>query len=235
MRTCIAAFAAILMAAPAVADGARDSWTGGYVGIHGGYAWGDATTRDDPADWGTDPKWIGPFPYNVDGAFGGGTAGYNFQVGSLVLGPEADVGYLNLDGSRRTTSDNPTKYQTLAVDGGMYALLGGRVGFAFGKTLVYGKGGWVWFDTEATQTTTNPGYKTNGTGSYNGLAYGGGLEQALGGGWSIKAEYMHFDFGEEQGDQTSITDPPVGHVYENWTELDTDTVKFGINYSFSGF
>jgi hypothetical protein len=52
-------------------------------------------------------------------------------------------------------------------------------------------------------------------------------------GWSLKAEYLHFDFGSEQGDQTSISDPPIGHVYENWTVLDADTFKVGINYHFS--
>ena len=222
MRTCVLALAALVAASPAHA-GKAYNWSGIYFGAHVGGAWGDAVTRDDIAD----------FAFDVDGVFGGGTAGINLQFGSIVLGPEIDIGYLDLSGGRRTDSSNPTKFQTLDIEGGSYVLLGGRAGMAFGETLLYGKGGWVWYGTDSTQTTTNPGYVTNGTGSFDGWALGGGLEQALGGGWSLKAEYMHFGFGAEQGDQTSVSDPPIGHVYEFTTDLDAETVKLGINYNFS--
>jgi outer membrane immunogenic protein len=218
------------MLSPALAQ--DYNWSGLYLGAHGGYAWGGATTTDDPADWGNDPKYIGPFDFDLEGGFGGGTVGLNWQRGALVAGLEADVGYMDLVGSRRTDSSNPTKYQTLNVDGGLYAVLGGRVGIAFGHTLVYGKGGWVYYDTDVTQTTTNPGYKTNGSGSVDGWAYGGGIERAIGRGWSLKAEYLHFDFSSADGDQTSVSDDPIGHVYENQTDLDGDSVKIGLNYNF---
>ena len=206
------------------------TWTGAYVGAHAGYAWGDATTRDDPSDWETsDPKYIGPFPFDLDGAVAGVTLGYNFQRSRIVFGPEIEIGYMGINGSRRTDSSNPTKHQTLAVDAGLYALLGGRVGVAFDRTLVYAKGGWIWWGTDATQVTTNPGFVTHGTGAYSGLAYGGGVEQILAGGWSVKAEYMHLDFGDKGGDQTGIED---GHVFGNRTSVDADTVKIGVNYKF---
>lgn len=230
MRSYVVALAAFLSAGSVVAEEAAN-WKGFYVGAHAGYAWGDATTRDDAADWGAEPKWIGPFDYDVDGAFGGATAGVNWQYGALVLGLEADLGYMDLTGSQRIESSNPAAHQTLEVDGGWYALLGGRAGFAFGKTLVYGKGGYVWLDTEATQTTTNPGFVTHGTDAHTGWAYGGGIEHALGSGWSLKAEYLHFDFDTEFGDQTRVDD---GYIFDNWTDLDTDTVKVGINYHFNG-
>ncbi len=240
MRTGIVALAGLLLAAAPAYAGNTHTWSGVYLGAHVGAAWGDAKSRDDIADWCSAndaaciAKYVGPFPFSVDGAFGGGTVGYNFQIGGLVFGPEIDVGYLDLGGSRRTDSSNPTKYQTLEVNGGTYALLGGRAGFASSNTLIYAKGGWVWYDADATQTTTNPGYVTHGTGAFDGWAFGGGVEQALGGGWSIKGEYMHFGFGEQQGDQTSVSDPPIGHVYEFSTDLDADTVKVGVNYNFGG-
>jgi outer membrane immunogenic protein len=216
------------------------NWSGIYLGAHGGYAWGDASTTDDIKDWCTPgdtaciAKFVGPFAFDLEGGFGGGTIGLNWQYQALVFGLEADLGYLDLTGSRKTDSSNPTKFQTLNVDGGLYAILGGRVGFTFGRTLLYGKGGWLYYDTDVTQTTTNPGYKTNGSGALDGVAYGGGIEHALGGGWSLKAEYLHFDFNTADGDQTSVSDPPIGHVYENSTDLDADSVKIGINYMFGG-
>lgn len=220
--------------APAIAGG-QAIWTGLYVGAHGGYVWGDATTRDDVADWGNDPKFIGPFPYNLDGGFGGGTVGVNLQHSSLVVGLEADLGYMDLSGSRTSESSNPVFHQDHTVDGGFYAVLGGRAGVAFGKTLVYGKGGYAYYDGEAAQTTTKPGFQTHATDAFTGWAYGGGIEQALGGGWSLKAEYLRFEFDTEHGDQTSLTDPPIGHVYEFHTDVDNvNSVKIGLNYKFGG-
>lgn len=216
-------------------DSSPTIWNGIYVGAHAGYAWGDASTTDDIKDWCVPgdtaciQKYVGPFDFSPDGAFGGGTIGYNWQHSALVLGVEADFGYLDLSGSRRTNSSNPGKYQTLDVDGGWYALLGGRAGLAFGQTLIYGKGGWVWYDTDATQTTTTPGFTTHGTGAYSGWAYGGGVEQALGGGWSLKAEYLHFEFDTEGGDQTRNDD---GYTFDNQTDISADTVKVGVNYHF---
>lgn len=227
----VAVAAVVLAVTPANAGG--QNWNGFYLGAHAGYVWGDATTRDDPADWGTDPQFIGPFPYDLDGGFGGGTVGYNWQSGSLLLGLEADLGYLDLSGSRTSNSSNPAFHQDHTVDGGFYALLGGRVGAALGSTLVYGKAGWVYFDGESSQTTTKPGYQTNGIDGFDGWAYGGGVEHTLGGGWSIKAEYLRFDFDSEQGNQTSLTDPPIGHVYEFFTDVeDVNSVKIGLNYKF---
>ena len=241
MRVLIAAALVTLgaMTLPAVADDAdKPGWAGPYIGLHAGYGWGRASTHDDMNDWCSPAdvacikKYVGPFDFDVKGAFGGITAGYNFQYGMLVFGPEVEAGYMNVVGNRKTDSSNPAKYQTLEVDGGWYALLGGRIGLGFDHTLIYGKGGWVYWDTDITQTTTNPGYKTNGTGAIDGWAYGGGIEHMLGEGWSLKVEYLHMDFGGNSGDQTSVSDPPIGHVYENHTDLTVDTVKVGINRRF---
>lgn len=226
--------AALLLGTPATA-GETNNWSGFYLGAHGGYASGDATTTDDVADWGNDPKFIGPFDYDLDGGFGGGTVGVNWQHSSVVLGLEADLGYLDLSGSRTSESSNPAFHQDHTVDGGFYAVLGGRAGVTFGNTLVYGKGGYAYYDGEAAQTTTKPGFQTHATDSFTGWAYGAGIEQAVGGGWSLKAEYLRFDFDQEHGDQTSLTDPPIGHVYEFHTDIeDVDSIKIGLNYKFGG-
>lgn len=231
MRWYLVALAAFLSAGSALAG--DYNWTGLYVGAHGGYVWGDATTTDDVADWGNDPKFIGPFGYDLDGGFVGGTVGVNWQQSALVLGLEADLGYMDLSGSRTSESSNPAFHQDHSVDGGFYAVLGGRVGMAFGSTLVYGKGGWAYYDGEAEQTTTKPGFQTHAIDSFDGWAYGAGIEHALGGGWSLKAEYLRFEFDTETGDQTSLTDPPIGHVYEFHTDVDNiNSVKVGLNYKF---
>jgi outer membrane immunogenic protein len=206
---------------------AEHNWTGFYAGVHGGYAWGSA---DQYQTTGGMPP--GPFSYDVDGAFGGGTAGWNWQIKNFVVGVEGDIGYMDLAGSGRIASSVPTKYQALELDGGVYGDVTARAGLAFGRTLVYGKGGFAFYDGEATQTTTNPGFVTHGTDTFTGWVAGGGIEHFITPNISLKVEYLHFDFGSQGGDQTSISDDPVGYVYKNKTDLTADTVKAGLNIHF---
>lgn len=233
MRVLIGLALAGALAVPAAAQ--EYNWSGIYIGGHVGYGWGRATTTQDAADWGNDPKYIGPFDYDLSGAFGGGTLGFNLQRGPVVFGAEVDAGYMDLSGSRTSESSNPIYHQDHTVDGGFYALAAGRLGLAFGKTLVYGKGGYLYYDGEQAMQSTKPGFATTTSGSLNGWAYGGGIEHALRGGWSIKAEYLRIDLDGAEAAQTSVTDAPIGHVYENHTAFNSvDTVWFGVNYRFNG-
>jgi outer membrane immunogenic protein len=223
-----AVFGAVVLLgnAPAIAGGPA-IWTGLYVGAHAGGTWGDVDVRDTTG--GVTP---GPFSYDVDGAFGGGTVGYNLQYQSFVIGIEGDLGYMDASGAGVIPSSNPAAHQDITLDGGFYSVAAGRLGVAFGDTLIYAKGGWAYYDGEAGQKTTNPGYVTNPTGAFDGWAYGGGIEYMIARSWSIKAEYLHFDFDTEEGDQTSVSDPPIGFVYKNEHDVEVDTVKVGINYKF---
>jgi len=228
--TLVISAAALAMTTPAKAD---PSWTGPYIGAHVGGAWGNASTTDDAADWGNDKKFIGPFDYNPSGAFGGATAGYNLQIDRVVVGVEGDLGYLGLSGSMDTPSSQSGNHQTLNVDGGLYGVAAARAGILVTPaTLLYGKGGFAFFDGEATQTTTAKGYETHGTSTFTGWAVGGGIEHRLTDNLSVRVEYLHLEFGTEDGDQTSLTDAPVGHVYESHTSLKADSVRVGLNYQF---
>src|SRR5882672_9624928 len=74
------------------------NWTGAYIGVNAGYAWGDseaATTTLSPP-----PAYFaassvpaiaaaGAQTINPNGFTGGGQLGYNWQMGSSVFGLEA--------------------------------------------------------------------------------------------------------------------------------------------------
>lgn len=206
------------------------NWTGFYVGAHLGGAAGDAVVTD--TNGGVPP---GPFGYKTSGVFGGGQVGYNQQfLDRFVFGVEADLGYLGASGKGTIGSANAAAHQDLTMKGGFYADVTGRLGIAMldNRLLAYGKGGYVYFDTDARQQTTNPGYVTTGTGAYSGTAFGGGLEYALWQNVSIKAEYLRFDLGSRGGYQTSISDPPIGYQYRNDTSLKINTLTVGVNYHF---
>jgi outer membrane immunogenic protein len=187
----------------------------------------------DNAKDGVDP---GPFDYSPSGAFGGATAGYNIQRDRLVFGIEGDIGYMDLEGTGIIGSTHAGHHQDLTLDGGVYGDITGRIGVLITPaTLVYGKGGFAFYDGEATQATTNPGYAPTGTDTFTGWVAGGGVEHFIAPNLSIKVEYLHFDFGTQEGYQTAlVADPPTaaGYKFRNWTDLTAESVKVGIAYHF---
>ncbi len=200
------------------------NWTGPYIGAHAGYSYGESDVTDTN---GGVPA--GPFGYSSEGVFGGGTVGYNRQFSNIVIGIEADFGYLNLEGDTKIASSTPAYHQDLTQEGGLYGVAAARLGLSFGRALIYAKGGVVYFDGEAAQTTTKPGFITNTEDHATGWAYGGGVEYALSQHWSLKAEYLRFDFGTQDGGQTSVGS---GFNFRNETDLTVDTAKVGVNYRF---
>ena len=71
----------VLKAPPYVAP--AYNWTGSYVGAHGGGAWADNKFFD--VIGGADAA-----KFTANGYFGGGQIGYNWQMGSWVLGAELE-------------------------------------------------------------------------------------------------------------------------------------------------
>jgi outer membrane immunogenic protein len=200
-------------------------WTGFYLGAHVGGAWGDVDVRD--LNGGVLP---GPFSFSPDGVFGGGTGGYNLQFGSFLFGIEGDIGYMDLSGAGIIPSANPGRHQDISLDGGLYGDITARLGYAFDRMLVYAKGGFAFYDSEGKQVTTTPGYVHSGTDTLTGWTAGGGIEYLISPSWSIKAEYLHFDFGSQGASQTSVGDDPIGFVYKNKFDVTAESVKAGVNY-----
>lgn len=220
--------AGALLASFSAAATAHEPWTGITFGANVGRMMGNVSVEDTTG--GVTP---GPFKYNTDGMTGGLSLGVNKQFGIIVVGAEIEGGYMDSRGTGIIPSSNPAAHQDLALSGGWYGMATGRVGVALlTQTLIYGKGGWAIWDAHGSQTTTNPGYVTNATKAFSGAVFGAGLEQGLGAGWSLKAEWVRFNFGSQGGDQTSVSDPPIGFVYENTHTLKVDSVRVGVNYKF---
>jgi outer membrane immunogenic protein len=62
------------------------SWTGFYVGLNGGGAFGNSS-------------WDSTGNRNISGGLVGGTIGYNYQWGRAVFGVEADIDWADINGS----------------------------------------------------------------------------------------------------------------------------------------
>jgi outer membrane immunogenic protein len=211
---------------------------------------------------------IGPLHTNQSesGVFGGGTIGYNIQRGGLVAGIEADFGAMNLNGNT-TLSHAPvffpgaggaptlfpyTETANSSLSTGFYADLTGRLGWAWGPWMFYGKGGLAILEAKTdvsdqiysrtaggATTTWFPGATTDNE-SRVGWTAGAGFEYLWNQAWSVKVEYQFFDFGTESSSQFpfAITTPAGGgapsttldRVYSFNHDLTVNTVKVGINY-----
>lgn len=75
-------------------------WGGGYIGINGGYAFGQREWESDPLN----PSGLSSTGnFNVNGGLVGGTMGVSGQFGAWVLSVEGDFDWQNLKG----TSSSP--------------------------------------------------------------------------------------------------------------------------------
>ena len=226
----------------------RHDWTGLYVGGFGGGAAGTKTKTAGPSGWNEDNSQ--DFSYNTKaGAMGGGTVGYNWQLGKspYVVGIEGELGYMGMKGiSTDPQSPGSDGHHKTKIDDG-YGVIGGRVGYAYKRSLLYVKGGAVFMQTKTSYTDDcasspcGPGLlSTDGKKKSVGYAIGGGIEQALPPDWfkyaknfSIKVEYLYLGVERTQNTSGSTTS---GSTYTTADRIKgIHTAKIGINYHFDGF
>jgi outer membrane immunogenic protein len=198
------------------------SWTGFYIGGDVGYAFGLDAVSPTIADGGTFPR---TSTSTANGVFGGGVAGYNYQAGIFVLGLEADLGYMGLKGTHAELLGGT---EVDHVGGGLYGDVTGRFGVTYDRALFYAKGGFALYDGSANTTSGVAGYTVgSSSGVFTGWTGGAGVEYAIAPQWSIRAEYLYFDFGS----QTPTLTGPAG-VFGYHTHLTAETAKIGVDYKF---
>ncbi len=201
------------------------NWTGPYAGGFLGRVWGEEDWRFVAGGARVEP--------DFGGYFVGGQAGYNVQLGKIVLGVEGDYGWSNANGGKQC----PGFFFTCNAELDSLASLTGRVGYSFGRALFYAKGGWAGGEVVATGTlNTAPNVPifavtpVVATKWVNGWTLGGGMEFALTDRWSAKAEYMHYDLGQDRFVTSTIGGAPA-----DVADISTrgDTVRIGVNYHFA--
>jgi outer membrane immunogenic protein len=156
-------------------------WTGFYFGATLGGGFGHETFSD-------------PFSGQVGSIslssfLAGGYTGINYQIGSLVIGVEGDfIG----SWSRGSTGD--PFGDTLSSRVFWTSSITPRVGWAFDRVLVYGKGGGGFaFHTDKVTGPLITGVPL-GSAISVGWTVGGGVEWAVTEHWIARAEYDYFRF-----------------------------------------
>jgi outer membrane immunogenic protein len=124
-------------------------WTGIYVGGHVGGGFSESS-------WSDPITGIGNGTFNNFGFLGGAQVGANMQFNRLVLGLEGDFSWTSLKQSRRDSIG-----ETLSTTVPWTSTITGRVGAAFDRLLVYGKGGFALAQDQSSLTDLGGNTATN--------------------------------------------------------------------------
>jgi outer membrane immunogenic protein len=201
------------------------TWTGCYVGVSGGGAWGHS---DQIAG--------GPFAtgsvtgggYNVSGGLVGGGLGCNYQVSQWVFGVDGDISWVDKSGSTNEVAPfNPAA--VVGTQEHWLATVRGRIGFTpFERWLLYVHGGFAAAGVEATLVSPVAGSQSQ-TQNRDGWTAGVGVETAFWHDWSAKLEYLHVDFGSLGYFNPSPA--PTVNIRSD-VPLTNEIVRAGINWHF---
>jgi len=211
--------------APAQVLTAPYSWTGFYLGGHGG----GARVEDRATAVNTNPLIISSTINSVtsNSALGGGQVGFNYQVGIAVVGVEADASWTRTTESTGVQPLGPGGLVNTTRSISWFGTATARVGVAWDNVLLYAKPGVAGMNARYTSDILEAGVsKRQGVSDRRiGWTAGGGIEVGFYGGWSGKVEYAYLDFGTGGYWLAFPAADPWRHVH---------MVKAGINKRFGG-
>lgn len=220
------------------------NWQGFYFGLTAGGTWGRTRVTDvdefgGPGEGIPADEFQQHWGYDNSGFVGAGELGYNWQpLNHLLLGFEADFGYLGLDGDgiEPSTGIKPIHSET---NDGFFTTWRGRIGIPFNKWLFYATGGGIGASNDV-RVFVSP-FLPNGAqagvqgdnSSDNfrvGWTVGGGVAYAFNCHWSVKAEYLYYDLGT---DSFRTFDSGEQMAFFRW-HVDTDghIARVGLDYKF---
>ena len=236
------------------------NWGGGYIGINGGYGFGQS-------EWGNDP--LNPSGnnssgnFNVNGGLVGGTIGVGGQWGAFVLGVEGDFDWQDIRGTSSSsfctslitstipntnvngviTINSPSAGLSCKTESSWVGTVRARFGYAWDRVLFYGTAGGAGANVQTSlnglPAQVNPEF---------GWTAGAGLEWVFADNWTIKFEYLFVDLtgnaacnhGYSCGydvaatstttGNTTTTTPPVGANMN--VKFNENIVRVGLNFEF---
>lgn len=210
-------------------DGGEEPWGGFYAGVFGGYGWGRVKASSTPSSSLLNSH------LDIRGGLVGALIGWNYQWCDWVAGFEADFAWCNLKKNSSNSIDLGTSEVPIIITDTVSAhqrLLGTvrlRLGYNWCDTLLYATGGLAYgnakYEVIATATVSDVTLTSalSGTRNRAGWTVGGGIEKMLWCNWSVKLEYLYYNFGRTHLSSTSFR--------EDWKNQ-IHTVKAGINYHF---
>ena len=224
------------------------SWTGFYIGANAGVMWDDSSHTLSPSGlFLTDPLTV---PTNslrtragdldATSFTGGVQAGYNHQMGMLVIGVEGDFNSARSRANDALVAGLPAPLLgTMAhrVDEKLdwFGTLRGRVGIADSRWLIYATGGWAFGHVKSSTfvqfSLDGDTYTSSFSDTVSGWAAGGGFEYAFHNNWTVKGEVLWLDLGKVSYVSPERTIYP-GYSYTTHLDLHEVVARVGVNYKF---
>jgi outer membrane immunogenic protein len=224
-----------------------NSWAGLYIGGNVGYGWGDNNTDisflPSPASFGLANESLNN---RSTGVFGGAQLGYNWQIGSIVTGLEADIQGSGIKGSAGPITANSVPSGTPFVPSNLvssheilwFGTVRGRLGVTVVPSLLlYGTGGLAYGGVKGSADANEPAdgipvgtLAQTVSKTQVGWTAGAGLEWMFSRGWSAKVEYLHVDLGNVSA-TAAFDNGTLGTTYTFHNQF--DTVRVGVNYHFN--
>jgi outer membrane immunogenic protein len=217
--------------APVVAPVVAYSWTGCYIGVEGGGAWGRSRHDGFPP---------GPIDltrnFDVSGGLIGVEAGCNYQIApSWAVGVEGDISWTNKNGSAFDLGAGGVPTFRSTTQENWIATFRGRIGPTWDRLWLYGTAGGAVADVQATLNTNIVGFPIfQETVTHWGWTAGVGLEYAITNNWTVKGEYLYVRLQNEAfrfGNNPQIIQI---NAQRSGVNLDNNIVRVGLNYKFGG-
>lgn len=221
----IAAFLAGTAATPALAQDAASPFTGfrleglvGYDKLKSGDSNDDSVdTNDDNGD------------ESIEGVAYGVGAGFDFDLGGVVAGVEAE--YTDSSGKQEADETLDGVPFTSRIATGRDIYVGGRIGFrAAPSTLVYAKGGYT--NTSIEFAAESAGDRFELDSNVDGWRLGAGVEQLLGPNLYGKIEYRYSNYNNIDFSDDFDFEDFESEDFGTDIDLDRHQILAGIGFRF---
>jgi outer membrane immunogenic protein len=223
--TALAADLPTMKSAPIAPLAVPYNWSGLYVGAYAGGSFGTVNWDDIPF-----PSFTNGNSFSTTGFTAGGLAGYNYQIGALVIGAEGEYGYDGRNGgaSYNSTFVPPLRHEQFA--GTYMGRIRARAGFAVNNILLFVAGGVSFADAKLTFSNPANGFTQSVDTAYTGFNLGVGGEYAFTQNWIARIEYIYDGFGKQV---YNYGNPPNPNHFDNrnvsWSE---NTIRASVAYKF---
>lgn len=212
----------------------RDSsqeWSGYYVSLLAGSQFGRSYDKTDAFGYNADnDKWA----YNESGLNTGLEFGYSYPWRNVFVGPQIEMGYLNVRGSR-TQPASPGGDTVGKTSSDFYTMFRARAGIDVNHYLLFVTGGAIGVNY-TNQVIDNCDIAPCGGSTINatthnyvwGYTLGGGIARMFLKDWSVQLEYFYFNLNTQNlNGRTNL-----GNAYSWSGKTYGNVVRGGMSYYF---
>jgi outer membrane immunogenic protein len=203
------------------------NWSGLYIGGNLGVGWNSSGSVSDSLG--------STFSTNNNTQFlGGGQIGVNYEFwGGVVVGAEAMFDWLP-NTTNTVTATNGTNSASVNINNRWLSTATGKLGYAWDRVLLYGKGGGAWVGTNNPGLTINglpASFTSNNNNNNFGWTAGLGVEWAFWGNWSARAEWDYIRL-QNQTFTVSAASPVFANDSIAVNNRSINMFTAGVNYKF---